>query len=237
MLPKRFYKQAEAGTAPGGYTVRLDGKNIKTPLQHALIVPTAAMAAAMAAEWEAQAGEVNPATMPLNQLVNTMLDKATGHERPAMNAEIVKYAGSDLICYFATHPADLVERQEAVWHPLINWMADEHGVMMKTVQGIQYVNQPEDGMAKIKNVVDALSPADFTVVQAVTGLTGSAVIALAVCAGRLGAQQVFEAAGVDETYQLEKWGEDKIARDKLDHLLSELETVEKFRFLMREPQG
>lgn len=235
MLPKRFYKQAEAGTAPGGYTVRLDGKNIKTPLQNALIVPTATMAAAMAAEWEAQAEEVNPAAMPLNQLVNTMLDKATGHERAAMNAEIVKYAGSDLVCYFATHPADLLARQEAVWHPLINWIFDEYGVVLKTVQGIQYINQPADDMAIVKERVAGLSPADFTVVQAVTGLTGSAVIGLAVCAGRLGAQQAFEAAGVDETYQLEKWGEDKLARDKLNHLLSELETVEKFRFLMRTP--
>lgn len=231
---KRFYKRAEAGTAPGGYTVRLDGKNIKTPLQHPLIVPTAAMAAAMAAEWEAQAEEVNPHAMPLNQLVNTMLDKATGHDRPAMNAEVVKYVGSDLVCYFATHPADLVARQEAAWHPLVNWILDEHGVVLHTVKGIQYVNQPEESITTVQQLVEALSPADFTVVQAVTGLTGSAVIALAVAAGRLGPQQAFEAAGVDETYQLEKWGEDKIARDKLNRLLQELETVEKFRFLMNE---
>jgi len=234
MLPKRFYKQAEASTAPGGYTVRLDGKNIKTPLQHALIVPTASMAAAMAAEWDAQTAEINPAAMPLNQLVNTMIDKATGHERPVMNAEIVKYAGSDLVCYFAAHPSDLVARQESVWCPLVNWIRDEYGVVLNTVQGIRYISQPEDSMATVRTIVEKLSPADFTAVQAVTGLTGSAVIALAVAAGRLGPQQAFEAAGVDETYQLEKWGEDKIARDKLDNLLRELETIEKFRFLMRE---
>jgi len=231
---KRFYKQAAAGTAPGGYTVRLDGRNIKTPLQHPLIVPTAALAAALAAEWEVQAEEVDPHTMPLNQLVNTMLDKATGHERSAMNAEVVKYAGSDLVCYFATHPADLVARQEALWHPLLGWMSDEYGIVLTTAQGIRYVNQPAESIATVQKRVGALSPADFTVVQAVTGLTGSAVIALAVAAGRLGAQQAYEAAGVDETYQLEKWGEDKIARDKLNRLLMELETVEKFRFLMNE---
>ncbi len=231
---KRFYKKAEAGTAPGGYTVRLDGKNIKTPLQHALIVPTATMAAAMAAEWDAQVDDVHPSSMPLNQLVNTMLDKATGYERPAMNAEIVKYAGSDLVCYFALHPADLVARQETLWHPLINWIFDEHGVVLKTVQGIQYINQPDESMHTVKKLTEALSPADFTVVQAVTGLTGSAVIAFAVAAGRLGAQQAYDAAVVDEAYQLEKWGEDQIARDKLSRLLLELETIEKFRFLMNE---
>lgn len=233
-MMKRFYKKAEAGSAPGGYTVRLDGKNIKTPLQHPLIVPTAAMAAAMAAEWDAQAKEILPATMPLNQLVNTMLDKANGHERAAMNAEIVKYAGSDLLCYFATHPADLVARQEAVWHPLIGWMLDEHGIVFNTVQGIRYIHQPEETIAAVQEKVEALSPAEFTIVQAAAGLTGSVIIALAIAAGRLGAQQAFEAAGVDETYQLEKWGEDKIARDKLNGLLAELETLEKFRFLMRD---
>jgi len=233
MPVKRFYKAAAAGTAPGGYTVRLDGKNIKTPLQRPLVVPTAALAAALAAEWEAQTDDIRPHAMPLNQLVNTMIDKATGHERPAMNAEVVKYAGSDLVCYFATHPADLVARQEALWHPLLGWLSDEYGIRLETAQGIQYVNQPEADMAAVKARVEALSPADFTVVQAVTGLTGSAVIALAVAAGRLGAEQAYAAAGVDEIYQLEKWGEDKIARDRLNRMLRELETVEKFRFLMQ----
>jgi len=231
---KRFYKQAEAGTAPGGYTLRLDGRNIKTPLQHALLVPTLPLAVALAAEWEAQGDDVVPSSMPLNQLVNTMIDKSSGHDRVVMNAEVLRFAGSDLICYFGTHPQDLVARQEAVWNPLIAWMQDEHGVVFKTIQGIQYIHQPSETLAKMQSMIEAMDAADFTLVQAVTGLTGSVVIALAMAAGRLGAVQAFEAAGVDEVYQLEKWGEDKIARARLNLLQSELETVEKFRFLIRE---
>ena len=96
---KRFYKQAEAGTAPGGHVVRLDGTPLRTPLRTPVILSSAPMAAAIAAEWAAQGDEIVPASMPLTQLVCTMIDKAQGHERPDMEAEIVKYAGSDLICY------------------------------------------------------------------------------------------------------------------------------------------
>lgn len=232
---KRFYKQAEAGTAPGGYTIRLDGRNLKTPLQHVLLVPTMPLAAALAAEWQAQGDDIVLSDMPLNQLVNMMIDKCAfkSADRAAMNAEISRFAGSDLICYFATHPQDLVARQEAVWTPLVAWVQDEYGVILKTIQGIQYIHQPPETLAKMQNVIEGLDAADFTMVQAVTALTGSVVIALGMQTGRLGAVQAFEAAGVDEVYQLEKWGEDKVARDRLHKLQAELETVEKFRFLLQ----
>src|SRR6187402_1626936 len=125
---KRFYKVAEPGTAPGGHVVRLDGKTIKTPLQHPLIVPTAALAAGMAAEWAAQKTDVIPSSMPLNQLANTMIDKGRGADREAMEQTVVDYGASDLVCYFAAHPQDLVARQEACWRPLVEWIGGEHGV-------------------------------------------------------------------------------------------------------------
>lgn len=230
---KRFYKQAEAGTAPGGHTVRLDGTALRTPLRHPVIVPQAALAAAMAAEWAAQGEEVIPASMPLTQLVCTMIDKAGGHERPDMEAEIIKYAGSDLICYFATHPADLVARQEKLWHPLLAWMQDEHGVVLKPVSGIQYVAQEPAAIEAVTHIVKGLDDASFTAAQAVTGITGSAVIALCMASGRIGAAQAFDAATVDETYQLEKWGEDELARKRLQKIEADLTGVEKFLFLVR----
>ena len=104
---KKFYQKAEAGPAPGGFAVRLDGRTFKTPMQHHFILPTLPLAEAIAKEWDAQAGDIVPASMPLTQLANTMIDKAAGHERKDMEAEVVKYMGSDLVCYFATHPADL----------------------------------------------------------------------------------------------------------------------------------
>ncbi|MDE1150922.1 MAG: ATP12 family chaperone protein [Micavibrio sp.] len=126
---KRFYKKAEAGTAPGGYMVRLDGKAIKTPMQHSLIFPSRDFAEAVAAEWEAQQGDIIPSSMPLMQLASTMLDKVgSPADRQAMNVEVFKYGTSDMVCYFAPHPADLVARQQAQWLPLLTWLEDEMGV-------------------------------------------------------------------------------------------------------------
>lgn len=230
---KRFYKEALSGTAPGGHTVRLDGNMLRTPLRHPVIVPSAAMAAALAAEWAAQGSEIVPSSMPLTQLVCTMIDKAEGHERPEMEAEIVKYAGSDLVCYFATHPADLAARQEKLWHPLLSWMQDEYGILLHPVQGIKYMEQDAGALEKVGAIVRALDAARFTAAQLVTGVTGSAVIALCMAAGRIGAAQAYAAATVDENYQLEKWGEDSIARKRLERIEAELTAVEKFLFLMK----
>lgn len=139
---KKFYQKAEAGTAPGGFVIRLDGKTLKTPLQHPLILQSKELAEEMAVEWNAQGADIIPASMPLTQLVNTMIDKSTGPDRAAMDAEMCRYAGSDLICYFATHPADIVQRQQALWLPLIEWLAAEKGIRLETVSGIQYHKQP-----------------------------------------------------------------------------------------------
>lgn len=230
---KKFYKKAEAGTAPGGFVVRLDGRTLKTPLQHALILQSQALAEALASEWNAQGDVIVPAAMPLTQLVNTMIDKATGPDRIAMNAEICRYAGSDLVCYFATHPADIVKRQKDVWLPLLEWLALEKGIRLETVSGIQYHKQSPDTLRAFEKIVQDADALVFTLMQAVLGVTGSVVIALAFAEGHINAAQTWEAACVDEIYQLEKWGEDALARKKLDSIRAELEVLEKFRNFMQ----
>ncbi|TAL27829.1 MAG: ATPase [Alphaproteobacteria bacterium] len=230
---KRFYKQAEAGTAPGGFVVRLDGKPIKTVMQHSLILASQGLAEAIANEWQAQGTDVIPATMPLMQLATTMADKVKGPDRAAMNIEILKYGASDLLCYFAATPPDLVKRQEQHWLPLLEWLAREHGAKLEHIAGIKYHNQPPDSLEKLNGIIIGLGPEDFTVVQATTALTGSVVIALALAEGYLDAEGAFEAACVDELYQLEKWGEDQPARKRLDHIKSELEAIVRFRDLVK----
>jgi chaperone required for assembly of F1-ATPase len=234
---KKFYKTAEAGTAPGGHVVRLDGKVVKTPLGHPLIVESPALAAAMAAEWEAQGAEIIPSSMPITQLANTMADKSSrnggkGQERPQMEQTLIDYGASDLVCYYALTPQELVQRQEKLWGPLLAWMKQEFGITLETVHGIQYHHQPRESLNKLALLVEGLSPAEFTITQAAAGAVGSLVIALALMRGKLTAQQAWEAACIDEIWQLEKWGEDAHARKRLDHILFELEAVARFRELV-----
>jgi len=225
---KRFYKTAEAGTAPGGHVVRLDGKVLKTPLQKSLIL-SEALARAVAAEWAAQGADVLPATMPMTRLANTMVDKAEGYERTQMNGEVCRYAESDLICYFAAHPADLVARQKATWEPLVDWMKSRFGISFATVSGIRYQQQSPAALAAARAAVEALDAGAFTVAQAVLSVTGSLAIALALQEGFLTAAEAFHAATIDEVYQLEKWGEDAQARARLDKMREELETIAAFK--------
>lgn len=226
---KKFYKLAEAGTAPGGYVVRLDGKPVKTPLKHPLLLESRALADAIVLEWAGQGDEVKPATMPLTQLANTMIDKAKGDDRAEMEEQLLEYGGSDLLCYFATHPESLVKRQQMHWLPLLGWMKEKYGIVFKTIAGIQYQHQPQESLDKLQAVISGLDAADFTVVQAASATTGSVVIALALLAGKASPEEAWQAACVDELYQLETWGEDAEARKRLDIIHAELKAIAQFR--------
>lgn len=230
---RKFYKTAEAGTAPGGYVVRLDGKTIRTPLQHPLVVPSEEMARAMAEEWAAQGSQIIPATMPMTQLVNTMIDKGKGPDRAEMSRQLCDYAASDLVCYFATHPHDLVEQQEKAWLPLLEWLGNTCAISLGIVRGIRYHNQPAEALKRFSALLDELDPAGFTALQAAAGVTGSVVIALALVRGRISAREAYAAACVDETYQIGKWGADDIAQKRLDGIRAELEIVERFLSLLK----
>lgn len=229
---KKFYKIAEAGTAPGGYVVRLDGKPVKTPLKNTLLLSSQALADAIALEWAAQGSDIRPATMPLTQLANTMIDKAKGADRAEMNAQLVQYGSSDLVCYFATHPSPLVKRQQAVWMPLVAWMKEKYGIAFETVSGIKYQHQPQASIDKLKKLIEGLSAEDFTVVQSAAATTGSVVVALALLEKKLSPEEAYFAACVDEIYQLETWGEDAEARKRLDMIQAELNSIVQFRDLV-----
>jgi chaperone required for assembly of F1-ATPase len=230
---RKFYKIAEAGTAPGGYAVRLDGKIAKTPLGNPLLLQSQPLAAAIAAEWAEQGHEIRPLTMPMTRLANTMIDKARGHDRTAMNAELLKYGGSDLLCYFAATPADLVRLHQEHWGSLLAWMKEKYGISFKTVSGIRYHQQPQEALDKLKKVINGLDAAEFTVVQSATATTGSATIALALLEERLSAEEAYQAACVDEIYQLKTWGADAPAQKRLDMLRSELEVIARFAELLK----
>ncbi len=230
---RKFYKAAEAGTAPDGYVIRLDGKPAKTPLKKTLLLKSKLLAEEISKEWALQAAVIKPATMPLTQLANTLLDKAKGADRVEMGEQLASYGGSDLVCYFADHPESLVKLHEKHWRPLIAWMKDRHGIVLEVVSGIKYQQQPEESLERLQKLINSLSPEDFTVVQAASATTGSVIIALALSEGRFTPEEAYEAACVDEIYQLKTWGEDAEARKRLDVIKAELDAIVRFRDLVK----
>ncbi len=227
-LPKRFYKHAEAGAVETGHAILLDGRSVKTPSKQVLAVPHPALARAMAAEWNAQGEYIDPRSMWLTKLANTALD-LVAPRRDTVIAEIVTFAGSDLLCYRAEAPAALVARQAAVFDPLLEWAAAAHGIRMKVTTGIVHVAQDEAALAAYGRALAALDHFRLAALHNAVTLAGSAVIGLALIEGRIDAAAAFEAAYLDEAWQMEISGRDEEEEARLARRRAEL--LETARFL------
>lgn len=212
-LPKRFYTAASVGLHDGQPAILLDGRVARTPGKRPLAMPSAALAEAVAAEWAAQVSTIDPATMPLTRIVNTVLDGVV-QRADQVRAEVVKYAGSDLVCYRADFPAELVARQSAAWDPVIEWAHAKLGVRFYLAEGVMPVTQLPGTLAKVAEYVAPLDVYRLAAVHIMMTLTGSALIAIATADGDLTAEEAWSAAHVDEDFQISQWGEDEEAMER-----------------------
>ncbi|MEP9367084.1 ATP12 family protein [Xanthobacter sp. VNH20] len=208
-LPKRFYKAASVGTEGDGFTILLDGRPVRTPARDILHLPTRALAEAVAAEWDAQVAEINPHAMPLTRLVNVVLDGVM-RDPTASAAEVVSYAGTDLLCYRADGPERLEAQQAQAWDPVLDWFRDHHSARFFLSTGVRHVKQPDETLARIADLVPR-EPFRLAAVTSMTALTGSALLALAVAHGAIDAETAWTAAHVDEAWNRAQWGEDELA--------------------------
>jgi chaperone required for assembly of F1-ATPase len=208
VLPKRFYKEAGVEERDGSFALTLDGRTAKTPSRQLIAVPSRALAEALAAEWAAQANEINPAEMPITRIVNSAID-GVAPRRAEVAEDLARYAGSDLIVYRAGEPARLEQAQEEAWGPILDWAHEAYGARFILGQGVMHVAQPESAVAAIRSVIEREeSPFALAALHVMTTLTGSVLLALAHAGGRIEASEAWDAAHVDERYQESVWGED-----------------------------
>ena len=222
-LPKRFYDKAEVAVAPEGHAVRLDGKPVRTPAGRVLAAPTLALGEAIAAEWNAQADTIDPAQMPLTRLANAIIDGVADHPAPVA-AEIEKYLGSDLVCYRASSPHGLAERQARLWDPILDWAREKLDATFALGEGVVFVTQPDTALTAALGAIPT-DPWRLGAVHAVTTLTGSALLALALARGRLTADEAWQAAHVDEDWNMEQWGRDELALERRAFRFAELQAA------------
>ncbi|MBS0243087.1 MAG: ATPase [Proteobacteria bacterium] len=224
-LPRRFYKEVGLGpSGDGGYAVLLDGRPAKTPGKRLLRLTSARLAEAVAGEWGTQAETIDPAKMPLTRLVNTALD-GVAERMGDVAADVVKYAGSDLLCYRAETPPGLVRRQAELWDPLLLWIAETHGVRLTVNTGIMHVAQPAASLERLAAAVAPLDALPLTALHVMTTLMGSAVLALATLQERLPPETAWEAAHVDEDWQMAEWGQDAEALARRHHRWQEMQAA------------
>ena len=211
-LRPRFYAAAGVREAGDGYAVTLDGQPVRTPARRPLAAPTLALAQAIAAEWEAQREVIDPAKMPLTRLANAVIDGVAEQPGPVA-AEIEKYLASDLLFYRAASPQELRERQAALWDPILAWARDTLGAHFKLGEGVVHVAQPETAL-KAAAAAMPTDPWRLGALHVITTLTGSALIALAMSRGALSAEAAWQAAHIDEDWNMAQWGKDEMAMER-----------------------
>jgi len=207
---KRFWKEAQVDEGPGGFTIRLDGRVVKTPAKAPLVVPTRALAELVAAEWDAQDTEIRPETMPATRAANAALDKVRG-QFAEVAALITAYGETDLLCYRAEGPAALVARQGAAWDPLLEWSAGRFGIRWAVTTGVMPTPQPAETLARLGEHVGGFTAWELTAFHDLVAVSGSLVIGLAVTEGIAPVDDLWSASRIDEDWQAEQWGEDPFA--------------------------
>jgi len=229
---KRFWKEANVVPDAAGYTVELDGRPVRTPAKAALSLPTRAMAEAVAAEWDAQEDEVRPDTMPVTRAANAAIDKVRV-QFDEVAKMIADYGDSDLLCYRAEEPQELVRRQAEAWDPLLEWAERRHGSRLVPVTGVIHAPQEAQALRALARQVEAMDPFRLTALHDLVALSGSLVIGLAAVEDFADMATLWRVSRIDETWQEERWGVDEEARAKAAAKENEFFAAKRFHDLAR----
>ena len=226
-LPRKFYQSVAVEGFENGWHIQLDGRTPVTPARNQLSMPTEKLAQSVAEEWDRQDTVIDLPRMTLTRLANVALDR-TPETREELVDEVVKYAGTDLVCYLADGPSELRERQEAHFRPIRDWAGREHGVMLMTTEGVINAPQPQASLDAMHKYASRKDDFALTGLAMGLGLYGSAVLSMAVAEGELSATDAYDISRIDEMWQNEQWGVDDEARERVEEQTREAEALGKW---------
>lgn len=209
---KRFWKTVAVEEGDEGFSVRLDARPVRTPSKRLLALPTRTMAERVAAEWEAQAGAVDPVSMPWTRSANSAIDKVSP-QRDEVEAHLIGYAGTDLLSYRAEGPEELAARQSQAWDPVLDWVAQRFDVRLVVTRGVMPVVQSSDGLQRLRGAMGGMSDFRLTGFHDLVTLSGSYALALAAAEALADPDEVWRLSRIDEDWQIEQWGEDEEAAE------------------------
>lgn len=232
---KRFYTAVAVARdeASGLYRITLDGRPVRTPAKALLELPRDSFAEAVAEEWAAQGEVIDQRAMPLTAYACTAIDLIAA-KRARVVAEVAAYGGHDLLCYRAEAPAELAARQQDLWQPLLDWVAQSFDAPLKVTAGVVSVTQEPAALKALRGAVEALDDLELAVLSSAVTAAGSLVIGLALRGGRIGPEAAFEAAQLDELYQAERWGGDPEAEKRRAAIQAELAAAARAFAMLRD---
>ncbi len=228
---KRFWKTATTVPQDGGWGIALDGRPVRTPARAPLVVPSEELAEAIAAEWNAQGSDIDPAAMPMTGIANAAIDLATG-DRAAFADTIAAYAQTDLLCYRDDRDAALQGEQAAAWNPLLAWAEARHGIEFALAQGVLPIDQPAATVAALREAVHALDPFRLAPLSPLVTIGGSLVAGLALVEDAFAADMLWGAVSLDELYQERRWGADSEAQKARDRRAADWGNAARFLRLL-----
>jgi len=229
---KRFYKQVSIGEGEDGWRVLLDGRAIKTVGGQPQVLPSQALAAALAEEWADQGDEIDPASFVLRDMADYAID-VVGQDRSDAIRSLVAYAGTDTLCYRAEPDEPLHERQLEVWEPLLHAAEQRWDVHFERIDGIMHRPQPAATLTRMEAVLAAESDHVLAAVNTLTNLASSLVIALAALAPEADADALWDVANLEEDWQASLWGKDAEAEERRAQRLAVFETAMRYARLAR----
>ncbi|MFZ5962626.1 ATP12 family chaperone protein [Thalassococcus sp. BH17M4-6] len=233
--PKRFWKQAEVTEAPDHFSVALDGRPVRTPAKATLTLPTRAMAQAVAGEWQAQGDRIDPLSMPVTRSANAAIDKVA-HQHAEVAEMLAAYGDSDLLCYRADSPQELIQREAEAWDPYLDWADATFGARLEPRQGIMHAPQDAAALDRLRAPVHAMTAFQLAAFHDLVSLSGSLVLAFACVHNLTGPEEIWQVSRVDELYQAELWGADEEAEDTANRKKTAFLHAHLF-FSLATPQG
>ena len=229
---KRFYKQVSIGEGEDGWRVLLDGRAIKTVGGQPQVLPSQALAAALAEEWADQGDEIDPALFGLREIADYAIDVVTPDRADTIRT-LVAFAGTDTLCYRAEPDEPLRERQDEVWEPYLHVAEQRWDIHFERIDGIMHRPQPAATLARMEAVLAAESDHVLAAVNTLTSLAASLVIALAALAPDAEAEVLWDAANLEEDWQASLWGKDAEAEERRAQRLAVFETAMRYARLAR----
>lgn len=233
---KRFYKEVSVAPAGDGWKVLLDGRGIKTAGKREQIVPTRALAEALAHEWSEQGAELDPAAFVLRDMADYAID-IVGPDRAQAIREIVPFAETDTLCYRAEDGEALHERQIEVWEPLLTAAEGRWDVHFERVGGVIHRPQPAATLTRLETVLAAESDFALAALRTLSSLAASLVIGLAALVPAADAGALWDAANLEEDWQAELWGKDAEALALREKRLAGFASAVRFAGLARPAHG
>jgi chaperone required for assembly of F1-ATPase len=233
---RRFYREVTIAPGERGHGILLDGRPMRTPARQLLSAPTASLAEAIAAEWRAQEETIRPDAMPLTRLASTSIDRMPA-ERQAAIDEVVAYADTDLVCYRAAEPFELVRRQQHAWQPVLEWVSGTYGVKLTVTTSLLPLAQPAAVRDRLRSAIGDLGDWPLVGMHAATTALGSLVLGLGLLHGRLDAHAALAASLLDELFEIERWGSDVEVERRHDVLRRDVIGAARFLRALDQPRS